>query len=143
MNISNDISAGTGFGAAAPSGEVGAADFMTLLTTQLRNQNPLQPMSDADFLGQLAQFSQLEQSQTQTRTLESLRLDFASDRSLQGLAQASGLIDRDIDFLNSETGAQESGRVTGVSFGEGLIQLQIGDRLVPLGNVVSIQAAEL
>src|SRR5690242_17868489 len=36
------------------------ASFMQLLTTQLANQNPLDPMSDADFYGQLAQLGQVQ-----------------------------------------------------------------------------------
>jgi Flagellar hook capping protein len=34
--------------------------FLTLLTTQLQNQNPLDPMKNEAFVAQLAQFSQLE-----------------------------------------------------------------------------------
>lgn len=36
---------------------LGQQDFLTLLTTQLRNQDPLNPMQNTEFLGQMAQFS--------------------------------------------------------------------------------------
>jgi len=36
-------------------------DFLNLLVTQLRYQNPLEPLQDSDFVAQLAQFSSLEQ----------------------------------------------------------------------------------
>ena len=36
--------------------------FLTLLVAQLKNQDPLQPANGAEFVAQLAQFSQLEQS---------------------------------------------------------------------------------
>ena len=35
--------------------------FLTLLTTQLQNQDPLSPMENAEFMGQMASFSTLEQ----------------------------------------------------------------------------------
>ena len=34
--------------------------FMRLLTVQLLNQNPLEPMSDGDFFGQIAQLGQVQ-----------------------------------------------------------------------------------
>lgn len=36
---------------------LGQADFLTLLTTQLKNQDPLSPLDNAAFVAQLAQFS--------------------------------------------------------------------------------------
>jgi flagellar basal-body rod modification protein FlgD len=41
--------------------ELGRNDFMRLLLTQLRNQNPLDPTKDTEFIAELAQFSSLEQ----------------------------------------------------------------------------------
>ena len=44
--------------------------FLSLLTTQLRSQDPLNPMDPTEFVSQLTQFSQLEQTVAQTQTLE-------------------------------------------------------------------------
>jgi len=46
--------------AAKPGGELGKDQFMTLLVTQLKNQDPLNPESNAEFVSQLATFSSLE-----------------------------------------------------------------------------------
>ena len=45
----------------APKTTMGKDDFLSLLVTQMRNQDPLDPMKGADFAAQLAQFSSLEQ----------------------------------------------------------------------------------
>lgn len=57
-------------GAAAPNSQVKEFNdslnkdaFLNLLVTQLRYQNPLQPMDDKEFISQMAQFSSLEQAQ--------------------------------------------------------------------------------
>ncbi len=50
--------------------ELGRDDFLTLLVTQLKNQDPLKPMDSTSFVAELAQFSQLEQSSKQVTLLE-------------------------------------------------------------------------
>jgi flagellar basal-body rod modification protein FlgD len=49
---------------------LGREAFLQLLTTQLANQNPMEPQADGEFIAQLAQFSSLEQLTTMNTTLE-------------------------------------------------------------------------
>ncbi len=44
--------------------------FLNLLVTQMRNQNPLEPMDNTEFISQMAQFSSLEQSQNTNKTIK-------------------------------------------------------------------------
>jgi flagellar basal-body rod modification protein FlgD len=53
----------------ATSGTLTESDFLTLLTTQLENQDPLNPQSPSDFAAELAQFSTASGVQTLNSTL--------------------------------------------------------------------------
>jgi flagellar basal-body rod modification protein FlgD len=52
------------------SKELGQSDFLKLLVTQLKHQDPLNPTNNTEFVAQLAQFSQLEQSVKQAQLLQ-------------------------------------------------------------------------
>src|SRR6267142_4445505 len=76
-----DVNSATAAAAApTPSGAVSAQKslstnfntFLTLLTTQLKNQDPLAPMDSNQFTQQLVQFSQVEQQINANKNLESL-----------------------------------------------------------------------
>lgn len=53
--------------------------FLTLLTEQLQNQDPLNPMDSQEFVGQLVQFSSVEQQISSNQALESLLALQAAD----------------------------------------------------------------
>lgn len=53
-------------------GSLGQADFLRLLTTQLANQDPLEPTDNEAMLAQLAQFSQLEAATDSTIVLNEI-----------------------------------------------------------------------
>src|SRR4051794_10049131 len=68
---------------------MGKDDFMQLLIAQLKNQDPMKPMEDKDFVTQLAQFSSLEASEKITQQMEELT-------GSQMLVQAATLIGKQV-----------------------------------------------
>lgn len=68
--------------------------FLTLLTSQLRNQDPLKPVESTEFIAQLASFSSVEQ-QTRTNTLLE-ELVQGSKNVGTDLEQAAAWVGRDV-----------------------------------------------
>lgn len=73
-------------------GSLGKDEFLTLLVTQLRYQDPLSPMENEAFVAQLAQFSSLEQMQALNAKIDASTL---LTQSLNNSA-AAGLIGRHV-----------------------------------------------
>ncbi|MFP4391109.1 MAG: flagellar hook assembly protein FlgD, partial [Desulfococcaceae bacterium] len=61
---------------------LGQDDFLNLLITQLRAQDPLNPMDGAEFTAQLAQFNSLEQLMDVNRGIERLEAAVGQGRQL-------------------------------------------------------------
>jgi len=111
-------------------------DYMNLLITQLRNQNPLEPLDNNEMASQLAQFSQLQQ-------LESMNSSFSSVLATTERTYANSLIGKEVSFAaETQTGTQEivSGSVDEVYNNvEGQIILAVGDNRVALEDVISVK----
>ena len=96
-------------------------DFQSLLQiilTQLTYQDPLKPVDNTEFVSQLAQFSQLQQTQTLNDQMTSLL-------SAQAATQATSLLGRTIDMTGNGGSTTVSGTVTAISFASGSPQLTI------------------
>jgi flagellar basal-body rod modification protein FlgD len=109
---------------------VGRDQFMQMLMAQVRNQNPLEPMKEGEFMGQLAQFSMLE-------GIENLNVTFSNMLMLQQLTQGAQLIGRTVTYA-TKTGLVQ-GTVGGVVVDSGSVFLKIGNSLVPLEFVRSVE----
>lgn len=85
--------------------ELGQAAFLELMITQMKNQNPLEPQDNSEFVAQLAQFSSVE-------GLERLNKNFTSFMSTNAL-QASSLVGRSVSVETDISQLQTGGVVSG------------------------------
>ena len=106
-------------------------DYMNLLITQLRNQNPLEPMDNNQMAGQLTQLSQLEQLENMTSVFQDL---LKAEQS----GQASALIGKTISFFPKGGLTAMRGKVEGVEVVDGKPMLGVGDYRVKLEDVQTI-----
>lgn len=77
---------------------LGKDDFLKLLITQLRNQDPLNPLDQNQFIAQLAQFASLEQLQAVNMELDGIRGAVSSS----SLMQAATLLGRTVRVSGSD-----------------------------------------
>lgn len=98
--------------AKAGSAGMGQKDFLTLFTTQLKNQDPLDPVKNEAFVAQLAQFSQLEATTTMSQTLS----DYVTSTSGQAMMSSANLIGKTVSVPDGPallaSGAPVEGVVT-------------------------------
>lgn len=113
--------------------QLGRDQFMNLLVTQMRNQNPLEPMKDAEFIAQLAQFSSLE-------GIEKLNANFSEMLSLQQMTEGSNLIGKVVHYQLADSSTISSGTVDGITVRDGTVNLIVGGNRVPLNTVRAMLA---
>ncbi|MCU0703219.1 MAG: flagellar hook capping protein [Fimbriiglobus sp.] len=103
--------------------------FLQLLVAQLQNQDPLNPVSDTEFISQLSQLSQLE-------SLQNLDANFSQVLRLQQLTSGTSLVGKTVTFTD-EQGSTQTGTVSAVAVNNGNFELTIGAAQVPLDKVTS------
>lgn len=112
--------------------------FLTLLVTQLQNQDPLDPMDSVNFTSQLAQFSSLEQL---TQVSSGLQALIAAQNSMQN-AYLSNLIGKEVIYESSSPdGSNEKlqGTVTGISYdSDGTRFIIDGEKKVAIGDIIQV-----
>lgn len=121
------------------TGLVSSEDFFAVLTAQLTGQNPLEPIGQQEFLAQLAQFSQLEQSITTNQQLAAIGLLQENLAAIQQLTQGSSLIGQEIEYVSIEDGSTQRGEVQALRIEDGLVVAELSDGTrVPLPMIQAV-----
>lgn len=134
MNVGSATSPGPLTGAIGGSGTLDREAFLRLLVTQLKSQSPLDPVNNEDFVAQLAQFSQLETSQSMNEQMGSM-LD------LNRLTQGASLVGRRVTYLDPQSGEKLPGTVSAVEVKNGQVMVDLGGTQIPLQNILRVDAS--
>ena len=129
--IANDVYTSLGLtgnsaqGAGRNSESLGQADFLRLMTEQLKHQDPLKPMENSAFLGQLAQFSTVQGIQDLNTSVRGFATSLAADQALRG----ASLVGREVLVPSAKLALGEEGGANGVvaAPGSGVVDFEITD----------------
>jgi flagellar basal-body rod modification protein FlgD len=112
-----DLYAALGQGSAASKSKAddpGSAErFLTMLVTQLQNQDPLNPMDNAQITSQIAQINTVTELEKVNGSIQALSSQFLQSQMLQGAALIGREVSLDGDLLSFSEGK-----------GQGAIELQ-------------------
>lgn len=99
-------------------------DFMTLLVAQIKNQDPMSPMDNAEFTGQITQFTMLDELETMNSKLDDSLLVGQSINNTGMLA----LVGKDVtvqgDGLTLSEGAASQSLVTCEGVGTATVEVK-------------------
>jgi flagellar basal-body rod modification protein FlgD len=104
--------------------------FLKLLVTQLRYQNPAEPMDSASFMQQASQLASVEQMQAMVASQQ-------DSASWQKSMAAAALVGKTITATD-DAGVEVSGVVTRVDFAATGVSLLVGGEKVPFSYVTSV-----
>lgn len=111
-------------------GDLNSASFLKLLTVQLQNQDPMNPMDPAGMLTQLAQFTSLQQSQETNSQLTAVQQQ-------NTVTQGASLVGQTLN-LQLQNGSKVQGVVQQVGWSNGAMTLEINGTQYPMSNIAAI-----
>lgn len=117
----------------AMQNNLGKDQFLELLTTQLKNQNPMEPMDNKQFISQMAQFSSLEQMNNLNSTMKGFV-------KAQKISQAGSLVGQKVEVLNSDTGDTITGKIEKANVTGENTTVTINGSQYPIANIQNVIA---
>lgn len=105
-------------------------DFLRLLTVQLQNQDPMEPMKDTEFVSQLANFTSLQQTKDMSNTLAVLTGTMQQIGSVAYLGKQVTLVD--------DKGKEISGTVSKVGVENGSMYVLVNGNKYSIFNITSV-----
>lgn len=133
MGLSNAQALQNSINSRTPTQLLGKDDFLRLLITQLKHQDPLNPVNNQEFIAQMAQFSSLEQMQNLNESFETMALVDMSSSALNFLGREVQATDPSM-----ENGEMITGTVSSIKLKDGEAMLVINGNEVPLTAVQNI-----
>jgi flagellar basal-body rod modification protein FlgD len=115
---------------AAKGAQLGKDDFLKLLVAQLQHQDPGNPMDSSAFMGQLAQFSSLEQMTNVAASVDKLNASNA-------VGQSVALIGHDLVFTRAD-GSTGSGVADGVTLQNGVVAIDVAGESISIDSVTAV-----
>lgn len=113
--------------AVASNNQLGESDFLMLLVTELMNQDPLDPLSDRDFIAQMAQLNTLSETEKLNENMQTVQM-----------LQAAALVGRGIEAIGP-MGERVLGIATEIRFVDSTPQIVINNTtIVTLEDIVRI-----
>lgn len=119
----------------ATNDKMGKDEFLELLTTQLKNQDPLKPMDNREFISQMAQFSSLEQMNNMNSTMG----DFVKS---QKISQAGNLVGKEVEMLDSDTEENVTGVIEKANVTEEETTVTVNGNQYPTTDIQQIISGE-
>lgn len=128
----------TGTGSNKKKESLGQAEFMRLMTEQLKHQDPLKPLSNSEFIGQLAQFSTVQGISDLNTTVNGFTASLTGDQVLKG----ASLVGHSVVVPSESLALPASGNATGLvmSPGAGKVTFEITDASGVVVDTIEVEA---
>lgn len=118
-------------------GDVDTDQFLSLLLTEMQNQDPMQPMDNSQMLTQMSQIRSIGSNDRLTSTLSNLaagqELSMASSmigKTVKALDSNAKDVEGKVDRVSVQTDAKDSSKRT--------VSVHIGDSVVDISNIREI-----
>jgi flagellar basal-body rod modification protein FlgD len=112
---------------------LGKDDFLKILITQLRYQDPSQPLQDKEFIAQMAQFTSVEQLSNMASEMKLLR---------QSLGITSDLIGKTVSWQGKDDAGNsiiKSGKVNSITFKDGNQFINVNGEALTVNQLTKIE----
>ncbi|WP_035873754.1 flagellar hook capping FlgD N-terminal domain-containing protein [Cryobacterium sp. MLB-32] len=118
----------------APKQTMDSEVFMSLLVTQLRNQDPSSPMDTNQMIAQTTQLAMMEK-------LNALATTNEENFSLQMRMAAAALVGQEVTFTDAG-GVESTGQATAVSYAGSVPQVTVNGQTIALDAISGVTGAK-
>jgi flagellar basal-body rod modification protein FlgD len=132
---------GLGVDTTSKKAGLGQADFLQLMTEQLKNQDPLKPLDSQQFLGQLAQFSTVQGIDSMNTAMGAMASVMENDQALRAATLVNHEALVDANSLSLSAGKGVNGEIVATSAGPMQVEVVDGSGQVVRRMTVDAGAA--